>query len=75
MYPHEGDQAQEIIAISLMKKRSAAVVALMREAAFAHLKPGMTDEDNHYFSLQYLADPCWESSAFPACRSSSFSAM
>jgi hypothetical protein len=58
MYPHEVDQAQEIIVISLMKKKSAAVVALMREAAFAHLKPGMTDEDNHYFSLQYLADRC-----------------
>lgn len=58
MYPHEADQAQEIIVISLRDNKSTAVVALMREAAFTRLKPGMTDEENHYFALQYLADRC-----------------
>ena len=58
MYPHEEDQAQEIIVISLRNDKSAAVVALMREAAFMRLKSGMTSEGNHYFALQYLADRC-----------------
>jgi hypothetical protein len=58
MYPHEADQAQQIIVIALARKKSAAVIALMRQAAFTGVKPGMTDEGNHYFALQYLADRC-----------------
>lgn len=58
MYPHEPHEAQEIIIMSLTRNKSASVIAVMRQAAFTDLKPGMTDEDNHYFALQYLADRC-----------------
>lgn len=58
IFPHEVGEAQQIIVVALANKKGAAVTALMRMAAFTDLKPGMTDEDNHYFALQYLADRC-----------------
>lgn len=58
LYPHQADQAQKIIVIALVNNKSDSVVALMHRAGFTGLKPGMTDEDNHYFALQYLADRC-----------------
>lgn len=58
LYPHEADQTQEIIVFALANNKSGPVAVLMRQAAFTGLRPGLTDEDNHYFALQYLADRC-----------------
>ena len=58
LYPHEADQTQKIIVIALANNKSGPVVALMKQAAFTGLKPSMTDVDNHYFALQYVADRC-----------------
>jgi len=58
MYPTEREPVRSIIVYALFHDKGPRVTAFMRQVAFANLRPGMTDEDNNYFPLQYLARQC-----------------
>jgi hypothetical protein len=58
LYPNQPALVRRVIVYALYHDRGKDVATLMRQAAFAGLKPGLTTEDNNYFPLQYLAQRC-----------------
>lgn len=58
LYPSQPTLVRQVIVYALYHDRGKEVATLMRQAAFAGLKPGLTTEDNNYFPLQYLAQRC-----------------
>jgi hypothetical protein len=58
LYPSQPVLVRQVIVYALYHDRGKDVAALMRQAAYAGLKPGLTTEDNNYFPLQYLAQRC-----------------
>jgi len=58
LYPQQNARVKMVIVDALYTARGTEVESLMRNAAFSGLQPGRTDEDNHYYPLQYLAKLC-----------------
>jgi hypothetical protein len=58
LYPGQNTQEKIVIVEALYTAKGPKVEALMRRAAFSDLRAGQTDEDNHYYPLQYLAKLC-----------------
>jgi hypothetical protein len=58
LYPNQPALVRQVIVYALYHDRGKDIATLMRQAAFAGLKPGLTTEDNNYFPLQYLAQRC-----------------